>query len=94
MATLRLRIGPYEFDHSSYDPDGDVVYLRRGESRPAADTFATPEGHAVRFDEHGDVIGITIVNAKWLIERDGKLTITFPRPLETTAEDLASALSA
>lgn len=38
--------------------------MRRGEQQAAADTFGTPEGHAVRLDENGDVIGITIVNAK------------------------------
>jgi len=48
----------------------------------------------VRFDEQGDVIGITIVNAKWLIERDGKIAITVPSRIETTADDLAAAFQA
>jgi uncharacterized protein YuzE len=68
-----------------------VLYLRRGDSRPAADTYGTPEGDAVRFDDDGHVIGITIVNAKWLIERDGKLVITIPSRIETPADDLAPA---
>lgn len=89
---MTVRIGHHEFDHADYDADADVLYLRRGLPQPAARTFASPEGHAVRFDEEGAVIGMTIVNAKLLSERDGKVTVTFPDRVETTAEDLAPAL--
>jgi uncharacterized protein YuzE len=68
--------------------------MRRGERRVAADTFGTPEGHAVRLDEQGEIIGITIVNAKWLLGRDGKITITVPNPIEPDAEELAAVLAA
>lgn len=88
------RIGPHELDHVSYDAEGDVLYLRSGDPRPAADTFGTPEGHAVRLDENGKVIGITVVNAKWLIEREGKLRITIPYLVETSADEVVVALSA
>jgi uncharacterized protein YuzE len=91
---MTFHVGPYEFDHVSYDSDGDVLYLRRGEQQTAGDTFGTPEGHGVRLDEGGEVIGITIVNAKWLVERDGKIKITVPNLLETDAADLAAALAA
>jgi len=91
---MTVHVGPYEFDHVSYDSDGDVLYLRRGERQEAAKTFGTPEGHAVRLDENGAVIGITIVNAKWLLERDGTITVTVPNLIETNAEDLAAALAA
>ncbi len=88
---MTITIGPYRFDHATYDERGDVLYLRDGDPQPAADTFGTPEGHAVRLDESGSVLGITIVNAKWLIERDGKIAITVPIRIETTADDLAPA---
>jgi uncharacterized protein YuzE len=91
---MTVHVGPYEFDHVSYDNDGDVLYLRRGERQEAADTFGTPEGHAVRLDEDGEVIGITIVNAKWLLERDGKINITVPSLIETNTDELAEALTA
>jgi uncharacterized protein YuzE len=90
---MTVHVGPYEFDHVSYDSDGDVLYLRRGDRQEAAETFSTPEGHAVRLDENGEVIGITIVNAKWLVERDGKVTVTVPSLIETNADDLAEALA-
>jgi uncharacterized protein YuzE len=89
---MTIQIGTFVFDHVAYDERGDVLYLSIGEPQAAADTYATPEGHAVRFDEQGEVIGITIVNAKWLSERDGKVTITFPDRIETSAEALAPAL--
>jgi hypothetical protein len=52
---MTVHVGPYEFDHVSYDNDGDVLYLRRGERQEAAETFGTPEGHAVRLDENREV---------------------------------------
>jgi uncharacterized protein YuzE len=90
---MSVHVGPYEFDHASYDSDGDVLYLRRGERREAADTFGTPEGHAVRLDEQGEVIGITIVNAKWLLGREGRITITVPSLIEPDADELAAVLA-
>jgi uncharacterized protein YuzE len=71
-----------------------VLYLRCGEQQKAADTFGTPEGHAVRLDEQGEVIGITIVNAKWLLEREGKISITVPSLIEPDADELAAVLAA
>lgn len=91
---MSVHVGPYEFDHVSYDSDGDVLYLRRGEQREAADTFGTPEGHAVRLDEQGEVIGLTIVNAKWLLGQEGKITITVPSLIEPDADELAAVLAA
>ena len=46
------------------------------------------------FDDARGVIGITIVNAKWLVERDGQITISVPERIETPASDLAAALAA
>lgn len=89
---MTVRIGSHEFDHFRYDREADVLYLRRGRKRDAASTFGTPEGHAVRMDEDGTVIGMTLVNARWLIERDGRIVVTVPERIESTASDLAAAL--
>lgn len=91
---MSVHVGQYEFEHASYDAEGDVLYLRRGEQRPATDTFGTPEGHAVRLDESGEVIGITIVNAKWLLDHDGKIEITVPNRIEPDTDELAQVLAA
>lgn len=71
-----------------------MLYLRRGEQQAAADTFGTPEGHVLRLDEDGEVIGITIVNTKWLLERDGKVNVTVPSLIEANTDDLARTLAA
>ncbi len=57
---MTFAIGDHVFDHVTYDSRGDVLYVRSGEPRPAANVYGTPEGHAVGFDEQGSVIGITI----------------------------------
>jgi uncharacterized protein YuzE len=90
-----IHLGPYTFDHVVYDDDADVLYMSIGKPRPAADAPPTPEGHIVRYDERDEVIGVTLVNAKWLLERDGKLTITFPeRPALADTSELQAALAA
>jgi uncharacterized protein YuzE len=79
---MKVSIGPFDFDHVSYDTEGDVLYLRAGEAAPAASTYATPEGHAVRLDAEGRVIGMTLVSPKWLIEQEGSLRVTVPTQVE------------
>jgi uncharacterized protein YuzE len=73
---MTITIGHIDFDHATYDAESDVLYLRVGDAKPAAQTRATPEGHAIRYDDRGRVIGMTIVNAKWLAERDGEISVT------------------
>jgi hypothetical protein len=34
------------------------------------------------------------VNAKWLLERDGKINLTVPSLIETNTDDLAATLAA
>jgi uncharacterized protein YuzE len=92
---MSVHLGPYTFDHVSYDADGDVLYLSIGEPRDATDSEETPEGHIVRYDHHERVIGLTLVSAKWLLERDGTLSITFPqRSAIADAGELQAALAA
>jgi uncharacterized protein YuzE len=90
---VTVTIGDIDFDHATYDERGDVLYLHAGERQAAVEAFGTPEGHAVRFDATGEVIGITIINARWLLDRDGKITITIPERLDVSADALAAALA-
>jgi uncharacterized protein YuzE len=88
---MTVNVGAYEFDNVRYDIDCDVLDLRQGESGIAADIFDTPEGHLVKLDEEGEVIGITFIGAKSLIDRDGKIPVTLPRLIEPDADELAQA---
>ncbi len=90
---MTVRIGNLTFDHATYDARGNVLYLHVGEQQPASESLGTPEGHAVRYNESGDVIGLTIVNARWLLDSDGKITITIPERIDVSADALAPALA-
>jgi uncharacterized protein YuzE len=93
--SVTVKIGRLSFDHVSYDAAGDVLYLHVGAPRAAADADETAEGHLLRYDESGRILGLTIVNARWLLERDGAITVTLPEPrLRADASDLAEALGA
>jgi uncharacterized protein YuzE len=89
---MAVTIDGLVFESSNYDADGDVLYLSRGESNVAADALLTSEGHGVRFDSDGEVIGITVINARRVIEHDGYLTITLPHAVRVDAGELAAAL--
>jgi uncharacterized protein YuzE len=80
-----------EFDYVDYDERADVLYLSIGEPRPPAREEVTPDGHLVRYDEDEKLAGITLVNAKWLIERDGQ--IGFPVRVDLAAQDIEAALA-
>lgn len=91
---MTVTIGSLTFDHATYDDRGDVLYLHAGEPQVAADSEATPEGHVLRFNDRGEVIGLTIINAKWLLQRDHAINITIPEHIAVTPDTLAEALAA
>jgi hypothetical protein len=94
MKTVNVKIGPLVFDHSDYDSGGDVLYLHVGASQDA-EGEVTPEGHVLRFEPGTQrIVGLTVLNARWLLERDGHLTITIPETVHASADDLAPALAA
>lgn len=90
---MNVTIAGTTFDQHEYDQRGDVLYLSAGRPRAAARTVSTPEGHAVDYDEAGVVTGMVLVNARFLLERDGAVTVTVP-PDRVVAAQLAPALVA
>jgi uncharacterized protein YuzE len=88
---MTVTVGDITFTEATYDERGDVLYLHVGEPQAAADSVGTPEGHAIRYGADGELIGITIINARWLLDRDGKVTITMP--VDVSADALAPALA-
>lgn len=88
-----VKIESFEYDNVTYDVDGDVLYCWSGEPRHPAYDDASPEGHYLQFGADGALIAITIVNARWLLEHEGKITITIPeRRIETS--ELGAVLTA
>ncbi len=76
---MTVTVAGINFDQHEYDERGDVLYLSVGPPREPARTTVTPEGHAVDYDESGAVIGMVLVNVRFLLKRDGALTVTIPQ---------------
>jgi uncharacterized protein YuzE len=93
---MSVTIGPYTFPVVHYDAGGDVLYLHTVAPDGAVDFDATPEGHALRFGPDGEIVGITIVDARWLLQRDGHIRITLPAPqsIDVDADALGPVLLA
>jgi uncharacterized protein YuzE len=90
---MSITIAGTTFDQHEYDERADVLYLSVGKVREPSRTIATPEGHAVDYDESGAVIGMVLVNVKFLLNRDGALTVTLP-PDRVLAAKIEPALVA
>ena len=94
MAAVNIRIGPLVFDHADYDAAGDVLYLHVGPPQPA-EGEETPEGHVLRFLPGTQrIVGLTVINARHVLDRDGRLVVTVPETVEASADELAQALQA
>lgn len=88
-----VSIDGYTFDNCFYDREVDVLYLHQGPSRTAVEFDACPEGHHTRYDSDGNLVGITILNARRILQRDGVITVTLPdRVLQT--RDLGDIVTA
>lgn len=94
MEQVDIRIGRTTFDHANYDVENDVLYLHVGEPREA-EGEETPEGHVLRFELGSQrIVGLTVLGAQAILDRDGELRITIPESVEASADDLAPALAA
>jgi uncharacterized protein YuzE len=87
-----ITIAGVEFDNVAYDPQGDVLYLWAGKPRKPAFDDASPEGHYLQFGPDGALIAVTIVNARAIFEREGKVPITLPKH-RVEASDLEGVLT-
>jgi uncharacterized protein YuzE len=73
-----VKLAGIEFDNNLYDAEVDVLYLHVGDPGSAVDWDDSEEGDGLRYGADGSLVGITILNARTRLERDGKLTITMP----------------
>jgi uncharacterized protein YuzE len=92
---MSVTIAGIDFTHHDYDARGDVLYLSTAGydgTKPPFKALPTPEGHSVEYDEKGHVVSLILVNARWLLERDGELTIGWP-PARLAPDQLAEVLA-
>jgi uncharacterized protein YuzE len=90
---LTVKIAGVEFDNNFYDREADVLYLHVGDPSSAVSFDATPEGHHTRYGADGSLVGLTIVNARSLLEEDGEVVVTLPEQ-RVHATDLEKLLAA
>ena len=87
-----MKVAGVEFDNVFYDAEVDVLYLHVGDPSSAVDFDGTPEGHHTRYGPDGSLVGLTILNARKLLEREGKIVLTFPDQ-RVEARDLEAVLA-
>ena len=88
---MTIRVANTDFDRVDYDADADVLYLAAGDPARAVDFDETQEGHAVRYGADVEIVGITIVNVRRLLDDHGAVRISLPET--TTAAVLGPALT-
>ena len=66
---MTVVVGDLAFDNVVYDDGADVLYLHVGDPGAAVEFDESPGGHPLRYDAEGILVGITIVNARWLLEQ-------------------------
>jgi uncharacterized protein YuzE len=94
LGQVNIRIGPVAFNRADYDAENDVLYLHVGTSQEA-EGEETPEGHVLRFEPGTQrIVGLTILGAQAILDRDGELRITIHESVKASADDLAPALVA
>jgi uncharacterized protein YuzE len=87
---MTVTIEAIEFDRVDYDRDADVLYLSAGDPARATDFDETPDGHAVRYDPDGQLVGVTIVGARRIAD-EGR-DVRLQAPLTLTAAAIAAML--
>ncbi len=91
---MNVTIGDITFDRVHYDHEGDVLYLHRADPSEAVGFDESPEGHHLRFDRGGRLIGLTIVRPRWLLDHHGEITITIPGRVSVGPDALGPVLTA
>lgn len=91
---MSVTIANVKFDRVRYDAEADVLYLHVGEPDDAVEFDESPEGHHLRFDAAGHLVGVTLVRPHWLLVSEGQITISLPQPVALQPEALNGALAA
>jgi uncharacterized protein YuzE len=75
---MSITIGGITFDRVDYDREGDVLYLDVGDPGAVVDFDESPEGHGLRFDASGRLVGVTMVSIRRMLEAGEQITVTIP----------------
>jgi len=83
---MTVKVAGIEFDNNFYDRDADVLYLHVGDPATSVDWDETAEGDGVSYGSDGSLVGMTILNARRRLEREGRIVMTFPTQRVETAD--------
>jgi uncharacterized protein YuzE len=86
-----VTIAGIEFDDNFYDREVDVLYLHVGDPASSVDWDGTAEGDGTSYGPDGQLVGLTILNARHRLEEDGKIELTLPEH-RVEVRDLGSLL--
>jgi len=94
MEPASIEIGPLSFGYADYDAEHDVLYLSVGEPEEGVGED-TPEGHVIRYAPGtARVVGLTLLNPRRILERDGSISVTVPETVEKNAAELGPLAAA
>lgn len=88
---MSVTIDSITFDRVRYDRDADVLYLHVGDPSTAVAFDESPEGHALRYNAAGELVGITIIGARQLV--DGHQGVHVQAPVTLSPDALAAAVA-
>jgi uncharacterized protein YuzE len=90
---MSIQIGPYTFGRVRYDRDADVLYLASGDPARAVDFDETPGATPVSYAAHGELIGLTLIDVRRLIEeaKGERVLIELPATADPAELQLAVA---
>jgi uncharacterized protein YuzE len=91
---MSITIGGVTFDRVDYDREGDVLYLHVGDPSSAVDFDESPEGHGLRFDAAGRLVGVTMLNPRWMLQQGEPITVTIPVREPVDPAELAPVIDA
>lgn len=93
---MAITIAGIRFDFHDYDARGDTLFLsiEKPEAHVPERSYETPEGHVVEYDATGAMVAMELINARWLLDRDGELRVTLPeQPAVASSSELRAVLA-
>ncbi len=76
LPPVAVQIDDVAFDRYHYDEVADTLCFHAGPTAWAVDFDETAEEHLMRFGVSGDLLSLTILNARWHLDRDGAIDVT------------------
>jgi len=84
LPPVAIAIDGTAFDRYHYDQVADTLCFHIGPTKWAVDFDETVEDHHLRFGADGELLSVTILNARWLLDRDGAIDVTLRNGGPTT----------